>query len=359
MPRQVDFKNGVSPARFVSVRVVLPLALLFSAQSVGVAEEAERPGLSPLSQRVLPWFPEDTESIVAGQSFKMPAEDTRGKRQDLTSTDIPFAEAMAATSLGVLFEMDAKYRQPLAGRKVALALRGNRNYYPATITLPTWQCENCSIILFEKDLGEAEQQLTAMLRADAEATRKFAGRDVFAFPPTKNMKKEIGQPRRREWLGIFVVVLDSQTLLLASSDKYLEELLERIDSKPVRTAIPENLKVWEHVNAQATAWMVLHPQAQIDKTGGEALLDGIAWSVTPDEVRVCYLSGRYQSERIERRVRKLWNQEQLGAPPKIERLNDGAIAVSTSIKNLGPIGDFWIAFCLYHLEAGNIGGDGE
>jgi hypothetical protein len=52
--------------------------------------------------------------------------------------------------------LDGKYLQPLAGWKIALALRANRNFDWVSGSLPAHRSESCSVIVFEKSLGDAE-----------------------------------------------------------------------------------------------------------------------------------------------------------------------------------------------------------
>src|SRR5262249_24036532 len=149
---------------------------------------------------------------------------------------------------------DGKHLQPLAGRRILLALRGNRNYDWVSGSLPTHRSESCTVVVFEKGFGEAEKPLIDRLRAGAEKTRQIAGRDVFVFPPGRQMRPE-RIPAWRGKLGIYVVVPDSETLIYATSDTYLEDVLKGIDAKPNRWAIPEDLPVWKQIDARAGAWM--------------------------------------------------------------------------------------------------------
>jgi hypothetical protein len=321
--------------------------------SLARAEETARAWLSACASRALAWLPEDTDSIVAGQSFTISPQMV-GKA--LLESEKPFAEMMATRGLGVLTDLDAKCLQPILNRKIELALRGNRNFDWVSGSLPTHRSESCSIIVFEKPLAAAEKQVIDALRAGAETTRKIAGREVFVFPASRQMRHDRAWTWRGN-LGIFIVLIAPETLLCATSDSYLEDVLKRVDARAERAAIPENLNVWTHVDPRAPAWMVWSPWATIKKFGGEPLIDGITWTVTQHEVRCAYLPGKNEGEKFERLARRMWKNIELEVPPKFERSKDSTIVVSASTKDLEPIATFSFVFYLYQLEAANVGSD--
>jgi hypothetical protein len=339
--------------------VALPLTICLFASREAVADEAEKPAFSPLARRLLTWLPEDTESIVAGQSFTMPTKSDEEKLLPGSGpSEAAFATAMSARALGVLINLDGKILQPLTGRKIALALRGNRYFDWVSASLPTHRSESCSIIVFDEKLGLAQKQLTDLLRAGPEETRKIVGREVFVFPASRQMR----QDRAWKWrgtLGIYVVLLDSETLLCATSDTYLEDTLKRMDAKAARWGIPENLEIWKHLDPRAPAWMVWQPSAILKKYGGEPLVDGIAWTVRQDSIRAIYLPTEPIAERLERTTRKIWNFPNQAVQPTIERLKNNMVVVSSSTKDLNTLDQFSLAFILYQLEAANCGLDPE
>src|SRR5262249_35039552 len=110
------------------------VALAQASVPVAHADNPAQAGLSDRARRALIWLPEDTESIVAGHSFTISTE-MLGK--PLFESEKPFAELMATRGLGVLMDLDAKYLEPVVGRKIALALRGNRNFDWVSASLPT------------------------------------------------------------------------------------------------------------------------------------------------------------------------------------------------------------------------------
>jgi hypothetical protein len=322
------------------------------AAPVALADDSNPSGLSVSARRILSWLPEDTESIVAAQAFTISPE----MLNQPLAFERPFAEVIAARGLGVLTDLDAKCLQPVVNRKIEIAVRGNRNFDWVSGSLPAHRSESCSIVVFEKSLGDGEKQLIDLLRAEAEKVRKIAGRDVFVFPASRQMRRD----RAWKWrgnLGIFLVLLQSNTLLCATSDSYLEDVLKRVDANAVRAAIPENLEVWRQIDARAPAWMVWSPWATVRRLGGEPLIDGITWTVSEAELRTVYLSGKSKAEQFEQRARHIWNNKDLMAQPRFERSKNGSIIVVASTKDLVPTDTYWFAFCLYQLEAANVGSD--
>ena len=90
--------------------------------------------------------------------------------------------------------------------------------------------------------------------------RTLVGREVFVFPSTTVMESGFIQTK---WQGTYYVLLKPNTVLCASSDRYLESVLRRVDEAPQARALPDNLPEWKQVNFDAPAWMLRHvPKAQ-------------------------------------------------------------------------------------------------
>ena len=305
-------------------------------------------------RRALAWLPEDTETIVVGQSFTIRVPYVRGAikltvkemKQDFHT----YAQEMA---LGAIGEPEmAKYLKPLAGKNVVLGLRGGRNYEWVTSTLPTHRTEGCAVVIFEEELGEAGEEWIKMLSKGAEAVREIAGRNVFVFPPTKSMRPA----RKSEWpgkLGVYLMLLNSNTILCATSDKYLEQLLERVDTPPSNSALPDDLPEWKHVSPTAPAWMMRH----ISKGRSRRVIQGVTWSVTKEQIHVVYVPIAGEHDRTANEVRRSWQSETdavrqpLDWPAKIESLKDGAVLVSSTIENLNSDTVLGLSLLnLYYLE---------
>jgi hypothetical protein len=336
--------------RHSSVVLTLVSALASVIPQVARADDAEPPALPPAIRRALTWLPEDTESIVVGQALTIRAPDMRGATErtvkKMKEEFHTYAQEMA---FGAINEPEmAKYLKPLAGKKATLALRGGRNCEWVTSTLPTYRTEGCAVLIFEEELGEAGEEWIDALRKGAEAVREIAGRKVFVFPPTKSMRPA----RKSEWpgkLGVYLVLLNSNTILCATSDKYLEQLLERIDTPPADRALPDHLPEWKHVNSVAPAWMMRH----LSKRKSRPMIQGVTWWVTKEQIRVAYVPITGEHERTANEVRRSWQPETdavlqpVDWAAIIESLEDGAVLVSSTIENLNS--DTFLGLSLLNL----------
>lgn len=307
---------------------------------------------------MLKWLPADTETLVVAQSFEI----SKPEPMDLdVPKDLkPMIQSLALEELMGLGagDRDLKYLEPLFGKKVRIALTGGRNFEIVS-SFGSMRSENCSIIIFEKELGQAGKEWTERVRQDAMAVRQLVGREVFVFPSTTVME---GWHKLEPWQGACFVMLKPDTLLCASSDRYLEELLKRIDKTPMRRALPDSLPEWRHVDPTSAAWMLRHiPEGNPDR-----LISGATWTWKDDRLQVIYVSLAEKGELVEHSVRKRWNLTQRprselplleARAEKIERRDDGTVAVTIRTKDVGWEPTFWFSLQCYVLrgEDGGIG----
>src|ERR1700722_19639641 len=160
--------------RSIQAALVAVTALVGSSIAAG----DERPPRNPATElrRVLDWFPEDMETLVVAQSFSIPQPSDKVK-----AANGP-AAFFSSLALGEL--EDDKHIGPLAGRKVLIAVNGMR-LPQVTSKFGEFYAEGCSIIVFDRDLGQAAVAWTNALRKQAKEIRKVAGREVFYFRSKK------------------------------------------------------------------------------------------------------------------------------------------------------------------------------
>lgn len=337
--------------RVVAFGLMLFTAVSWIASRTALGEDAERAALSPAIQRVLAWLPEGTETIAAAQSFTMPSGTDDNKEPQ---TSVPSKRVVDALLIGVidaLFEPEnAKHLKPLVGKKVILALRGSQNYECVGVNLPSYRSENCTFIVFEKDLGETGKGLLNTLRDGAQEVRTLAGRDVYEFPPTRSMRKA----QATKWagkLGVYLLLLCPDTILCATSDKYLEEVLKRIDNPPSARALPSSLREWEYVDPTAPFWILRHiPETK--KGIKRAVIEGLAWTITKDRFRVVYLPmATAAGGTAERYLREFWDPDDRERDLTIERLKDGAVSISFTTDDTVSIGSAMNFIGFYCSEA--------
>lgn len=323
--------------------LLLVPALAGSAARIARGEEAKRPAVSPAMKRVLAWLPMDTETIVAASSFRMPAP------QKLDLGQIEFATFARILACGELAALEkGSYLKPLADKKVAVALRGGRHFETVS-AFGSHRSEGCAVVVFEEGLGAAGQEWTDLLRQGAKAVRRVRGRDVFVFPSAVAMEPVF---KLKPWQGTYLVLLSPDTLLCATSDAYLEEVLQRVDDKPADRALPDSLAEWRHVDPSAPAWMIRHLPGDARKP----LIDGVTWSMHKDRVDIEYLAVANAADEVEKQARTRWQPTGLDLKSDFRRSDAGTVVVSLNAKNGGP-DNFLATLFLYALqnESGAVG----
>ena len=248
----------------------------------------------------------------------------------------------AVTSL-----VDQAQVNPLRGRKIDCIVHGARNFEGVS-SLGSLRSESCAIIVFDTDLGNAAREWTESLRKGAKAVRNLVGREVFVFPSSTSM-----EPWEKEtaWQGTFLTLLEPNTVLCATSDRYLESVLRRVDGAPQARALPDNLPEWKQVDFDASVWMLRH----VPKAGERANIIGSTTRFTKEDFRVVYLPKIGYDVNITTLQRE-WLPEGIFNTPKLRdqieivRQPDGTVVLSCGVK---PGEDtFWFSwFQLYRLQA--------
>ena len=76
--------------------------------------------------------------------------------------------------------------------------------------------------------------------------------------------------RGTRWQGTYFVLLKANTLLCASSDRYLKSVLRRADEVPASRTLPDDLPEWKQVDFDAPMWMLRHIPEAAGKTRASA-----------------------------------------------------------------------------------------
>jgi hypothetical protein len=235
---------------------------------------------------------------------------------------------------------------PLRGRKIECIVRGARNY-DGVSKMGCLRSEGCSIIVFDTDLGDAASKWTEGLRKGAKAVKTLAGHEVFVFPSgtfLDHFSKEA------EWQGAYFVLLKPNTVLCASSDRYLESVLRRVNDAPKSRALPDNVPEWKQVDLDAPVWMLRH----IPEAGERSHTVGSTAAFRRSGFRVVYVPKSGSAMNIEQ-IRAEWlpansfDAQILRDQLKTVRQSDGTVVVSCNEK----LGDdtVWFVFQLYWLQA--------
>ena len=315
-----------------------------------IAAGDERPPRNPATElrRLLDWFPEDMETLVVAQSFSIPRPADTATREKAAAAFLPLL------ALGEL--NDDKYLEPLAGRKVLIAVNGMR-LPRVTSKFGEFYAEGCAIVVFDRDLGQAAVAWTNALRKEAKEIRKVAGREVFYFR-SKKIKAWNGP-------GIYFVQLGPDTILCATHDDYLQQLLTRIDTSPRKNspprvrAIPDSLPQWTAIDRSAPAWMI----RQIPPANRDRIIDGVTWTWANNRARVVYLPLSTSARKVFDEARNRWelrnentNPSENPLPESLQRVvrsdlgKDGRVTISFKTDGLDQPVQFWLFLNLYVLQ---------
>ncbi len=195
---------------------------------------------------VLRWLPIDTETLISAQDFKISSP---ASKQDRLSID-KIGEFLTT------FPRPAAFDETLRGRKVRWTLHGGRNT-DIVSAFGSVRQEGASVIRFEDDLElETMQKLRNQLQENAEEVRRLHGSDVFVFPTNLDEMESVFKVK--SWQGEFLVLLDRRTLITATSDVYLGELLARRKTKPEDQALPFSLPEWQYLDQTTDLWLLRH-----------------------------------------------------------------------------------------------------
>jgi hypothetical protein len=299
-------------------------------------EDPKAPILPPEIRRSLAWFPVDTETLVAARSFALvTSKELDGRAQDPKPARPPFDRWLRITALEGFFEADdGKFLDALAGKKVVVALRGARNY-DVVSKFGSLRSESCLVLTFENKFDESDKRKLATLFTRRKEVRRISGREVFVFPSTTVMQSIY---EKQPWQGTFIVLLDGKTLLCATSDRYLEEVLRRVDTKPADRALADDLPEWKHLDLNARAWLLRHLPVQ------RRVISGLTLSADRNGFRVVYVPFQESTADIASQVRASWIRAADPPPPEIRPQKDGTILVSSAVDEPRFV------WAVYHLE---------
>jgi hypothetical protein len=322
-------------------RLLLGLALGCVTPLILPGKEDQTNGLPPRVARVLRWLPEDTETLFVARSATLPEPRDPPEK-------VQWQGIGAGLAAGGIDLVDGwRHSKTLRSHKIVCIVSGARNFEGVS-SFGSLRSESCAIIVFEQDLGDAAREWTESLRRGANSVRTLVGREVFVFPSMTSMEPWVAQA---PWQGTFLVLLKPDTILCASSDRYLESVLRRVNDAPQARALPDNLPEWARVNFEAPVWMLRH----VPKAGERANIVGSTATFTREGFRVVYIPKlgsdvNIKSLETEWLPHRLFNTSRLRDQLKIERQPDGTVALSCSER----FGDdtLWFAwFQLYRLQA--------
>lgn len=318
------------------------LTLLASGGSVLWAGDSPHKGLPADVERFLKWLPEDTETLVVARSF--PMNDSDLFRMSRWSELGPYAMTESC-------QASQPFLSSIVGRRVGLAVRGARGFDVVT-SFGGLRGEGCSIFTWERPLKDGGRELIAAMRRRADAVRSIEGRDVFVFP---SMISEEPWIRQKPWEGAFFVLLDSTTLLHATSDRYLAELLRRVDHPARARALPVDLAEWRHIDYAAPSWILRHYPREDSTTHAV----GMVAQGESENLRVVYVprpGTKVDSKQVESQwTAGLWVTREQGAKFRFDVRDDGSVRfTATGAPDFTNGMGMWV-FQLQMLPAMDVG----
>jgi hypothetical protein len=250
------------------------------------------------------------------------------------------------TALGDFYVFEKE--TPLPQRKIKLAVCGGRNAEIVS-AFGSMRKESCAIIVLEKPLDGDANKWQDALRARAKKTRTIVDQEVFEFPSLTVME---GVYKQKEWQGTYVSLLAPDTILCATSDRFLEELLERRKSTPKDRALPADLPEWKQIDIGAPAWLLWHPAPK----EGSAIQGG-GWMWRDDVVEFIYVPRRdAEIAVVEKAWHIRWDDKPVFPAPKpgesLTQRRDGVVVVRVSTKDYDPMRAFTFAILVLAFETG-------
>jgi hypothetical protein len=330
------------------LRLLLGLFVLGSIAELLPAADDQPKGLTPQVERALRWLPEDTETLIVARSVLLPLP--------LMDPDRAYTWQEMGMNLATAdFNLvdDGKISKPLRDRKIEYVVHGAKNF-DSVSSFGSLRSEGCSIIGFEADLGDAAKEWVENLRKGSKAVKTLVGREVFVFPSTTVME---GGFKQTAWQGTYFVLLDPKTIICASSDRYLEAVLRRVDGLPGPRAFPESLSEWKYVEFDAPVWMLRH----LPKVDPKSHSVGLTIAFLKDGFHVVY-APETGSDQDLNQIKRSWERWLVGPGAddqkatdrvKMERRTDGNVIVRIGGKihpEESPAENLGLAWKLYWLQ---------
>jgi hypothetical protein len=253
-------------------QLISGLALLAPGGSVLWADDAPIGKLPADVERLVKWLPEDTETLIVARAMTL----GHPKWEHMKGWSI-YANFLLANDIDVAGASFA----PLQGRDVSLAVQGARNFDLVT-KFGGLRGEHCTLFILSIPLEAEGRDLTEQLRRNAASVRSMGGRDVFTFPSAILRQHE---KKPLPWEGSYFVVLDPKTVLHATSDRYLAEVLARVTKPAPGRALADSLPEWGHVDLTAPAWVLRH----FPPGGRDFGAAGMTASLRDERLRIEYL----------------------------------------------------------------------
>jgi hypothetical protein len=310
------FARSAAPRLICLATICLAIWSIAAGCRCVYGDEADKPSLPPTIEKLIRRFPKNTETVVVAQRFKI-SPSQKVKQADLSE---PIWNLLPESSLEA-----GAYLDELAGRDVSVAISGARDFTVVS-AFGSLRFQGCSIIRLKDPLPDDGRKLIEVLRKESKAVRAIAGHEVFVFPDRTAMESTI---KPKKWQGQYITLPSANTLLCATSDEFLREVLERSADipAPADRALAADLPEWKHVDVAAPVWMLRH----IPSRFSGQLAAGVTWCLKPhgrNVFEVTYLPVNGQDALP---LAQIWKQADLNARPSIDQDDDGIVKVTIDL----------------------------
>jgi hypothetical protein len=275
-----------------------------------------------LTRDVLSWLPGDTESVVAAGTFTIRSSRNVSPYESMypRKASIWRLRSMAISPLRLLEH--GKYYKKLTGAKVRLAVGAGRRFEMLN-NRGARRFQGCHVIIC-KDLGQIYDWMLDTLREDAKSISHVAGHEIFVFDSFLKNNKRVEEAG---WEGVFVALPDNTTILCASHEGFLAEMLRRRQDPTQDRNWPESLDVWNHVDHSSTAWLA----RWFDGESASACVINVCPQGRA-ELQAVYWPSEHSPNGVRALAENRWSIEQVGLRPEIRESADGSAAVRLSFE---------------------------
>lgn len=289
----------------------IAVLLLFLGAAPSAAEEPQ--AYREQIKQLISWLPKDTESLVVGKA---------SEEGDVEAGT--FEPRMFSGSQGALHVLrEGKFRKGLADHPTIAALQASCRFRNPGVDRSAVQYDGCQLVLFEKNIQPAADKLLETMAADADGEREISGRRVLHF------KEEW---HRQKW-EFFVAFPTPRVLVVATEEKYLRDLIERIDRKendaglfvdePLASALPLDAIYWGARQYKRPVYDI--PQDALGFVFQVNLADD------DGDARVTYFSAKNIPEKTIRRLWSLFPPDVIA--PEVKQLNENVYEIRHSLND--------------------------
>lgn len=210
---------------------------------------------SPLVERMLAWFPADTETLVAATGpLRMPkmTRDASGVLSLDRSPEL-VRDTFRQFFLLLLLRLEKQFKDV----PISAAIEGSRMFRPPNgLGMASYQ--GGAIAVFKDDITVPAAAFINDSAATTMKTEQIEGQSVQVF-----QEKSEGNIQT-----IYVAFRRPDVVVVATDESYLREILARMSGKQDERALPDSLPEWRHVDTSAAFWAVRHfPKAEAANGG--------------------------------------------------------------------------------------------